>query len=276
MKSEANLFFIPAIHVSHVLRISADKIKTVENRETITIENEILGLVKFSDVLGLKTVSDKSNLQNPDFKTNSDYHQIIVLNHANKKIGFIVDEIMDEHQILIKELGKQLKSVRNISGVTILGTGEIVPVVNVAGLMKSSLNAVKTSSKKDDSESLKKIYKILVTEDSITSRTLIKDILENAGYSVETAVDGLDGYTKALIGQFDLIVSDVDMPRMNGFELTTKIRNHKKLGELPIVLVTALDSREDREHGIDVGANAYIIKNSFDQSNLLEVVQKLL
>ena len=77
-------------------------------------------------------------------------------------------------------------------------------------------------------------------------------------------------------GEFDLVVSDVDMPRMNGFDLTAKIRGDKKLGELPMVLVTALESREDREHGIDVGANAYIIKSSFDQSNLLEIVRRLI
>jgi two-component system chemotaxis sensor kinase CheA len=115
-----------------------------------------------------------------------------------------------------------------------------------------------------------------VTDDSITSRTLIKNILETAGYDVITAVDGVDAVTKALAGEFDLIVSDVDMPRMNGFELTAKIRKDKKLSEVPVVLVTALESREDREHGIDVGANAYIVKSSFDQSNLLEVIKKLL
>jgi len=118
--------------------------------------------------------------------------------------------------------------------------------------------------------------KILVIDDSITSRTLIKNIVESAGYIVETAVDGIDAYTKALIGEFDLIVSDIDMPRMNGFELTAKIRKDKKLSELPVVLVTALETREDREHGIDVGANAYIVKSSFDQSDLLEVIKRLL
>ena len=120
------------------------------------------------------------------------------------------------------------------------------------------------------------VKRILVTEDSITSRTLIKEILESAGYYVDTAVDGLDGYIKAQAGNYDLFVSDVDMPRMNGFELTAKIRNDKKLSELPVILVTALGSKEDQEHGIDVGANAYIIKSSFEQSNLLETVNKLI
>jgi two-component system chemotaxis sensor kinase CheA len=93
---------------------------------------------------------------------------------------------------------------------------------------------------------------------------------------VETAVDGVDAFTKIRSGDFGLVVSDIEMPRMNGFDLTTKIRAEKKLAEIPVVLVTALDSREDRERGIDVGANAYIVKSSFDQSNLLDVVQRLI
>jgi two-component system chemotaxis sensor kinase CheA len=130
-------------------------------------------------------------------------------------------------------------------------------------------------SKEKETETAKR-YKILVIDDSITSRTLIKSIVETAGYQVEMAVDGVDAFTKAVVGEFDLIVSDVDMPRMNGFELTAKIRKDNKLSELPVVLVTALESSGDREHGIDVGANAYIVKSSFDQSNLLEVIKKLL
>ena len=115
-----------------------------------------------------------------------------------------------------------------------------------------------------------------MVEDSVTARTLLKSILETAGYEVKTAVDGIDAYTLLRVEDFRLVVSDVDMPRMNGFELTTKIRSDKKLADLPVVLVTALDSREDRERGIDVGANAYIVKSSFDQSNLLEVIKRLI
>jgi len=115
-----------------------------------------------------------------------------------------------------------------------------------------------------------------VADDSITARTLLRSILETAGYRVTTAVDGADAFAQARDGNFDLVVSDVDMPRMSGFELTEKIRSNKKLGELPVVLVTALESREDRERGVDAGANAYIVKSSFDRSNLLEVVRRLI
>jgi two-component system chemotaxis sensor kinase CheA len=93
---------------------------------------------------------------------------------------------------------------------------------------------------------------------------------------VVTAVDGLDGFTRLRSGTFELVVSDVDMPRMTGFDLTAKIRSDPKLAELPVVLVTALESREDRERGIEVGANAYIVKQSFDQSNLLEAIRRLI
>ena len=93
---------------------------------------------------------------------------------------------------------------------------------------------------------------------------------------MKTAVDGLDAFALLKAAPFDLVISDVDMPRMNGFELTAKIRSDKMLSGLPVVLVTALDSRADRERGIDVGASAYIVKSSFDQSNLLEVIKRLI
>jgi two-component system chemotaxis sensor kinase CheA len=96
------------------------------------------------------------------------------------------------------------------------------------------------------------------------------------GYDVVTAVDGLDALNKLKGAEFDIVVSDVDMPRMNGFDLTARIRADRKLGGLPVVLVTALESREDRERGIDAGANAYIVKSSFDQGNLLEVIKRFM
>ena len=105
---------------------------------------------------------------------------------------------------------------------------------------------------------------------------MFKHILESAGYNGVAAVDGIDALTTLRGGRFDLVVSDVEMPRMDGFDLTAKVRADKQLAELPIVLVTALETRDHRERGIDAGANAYIIKSSFDQSNLLEVIGRLI
>jgi two-component system chemotaxis sensor kinase CheA len=113
-------------------------------------------------------------------------------------------------------------------------------------------------------------------EDSITARSLLKNILEAAGYRVATAVDGVDAWSVLKLEKFQLVVSDVEMPQMNGFDLTARIRADRDLAELPVLLLTALDSREDRERGIDVGANAYIVKGDFDQDRLLEVVARLM
>ena len=268
---------IPTVNVERAVRVNREEIKTVENRETIMLDGKILKIVNLENVLGLSgRRKNKSNIQ-VDKMAQPIFIQLLILIYANERIAFIVDEIFDELQILVKELGKQLSRVRNVSGATVLGSGKVVPVLNITDLMRSAnrTDTSKKESEEKETEAAKK-YKILVIDDSITARTLIKNIVESAGYIVETAFDGVDAFTKALIGEFDLIVSDIDMPRMNGFELTTKIRKDKKLCELPIVLVTALESREDREHGIDVGANAYIVKSSFDQSNLLEVIKKLL
>jgi two-component system, chemotaxis family, sensor kinase CheA len=117
---------------------------------------------------------------------------------------------------------------------------------------------------------------ILIVEDSLTARTLLKNILEASGYIVKTAIDGEDGYNQIKSHAFDAVVSDVEMPRMNGFELTKKIRADQSRSETPVILVTNLDSRVDRERGIDAGADAYIVKSSFDRSNLLDVIERLI
>jgi two-component system chemotaxis sensor kinase CheA len=277
VRTAEHFFMIPTGNVERALRMSSEEIKTVENRETILIDQETVWVTKLGDVLGLPKRTKPLPSQKSETPSFPHFVQIVVLTQGTYRIGFQVDSIVDEHQILVKTLGRQLQSVRNISGAAVLGSGTIVPVINVSDLMKSALDFVSMKrTAQNEIQAEVKSYKVLVTDDSITSRTLIKNILETAGYDVTTAVDGVDAATKALVGEFDLIVSDVDMPRMNGFELTAKLRKDKHLSEVPVVLVTALESREDREHGIDVGANAYIVKSSFDQSNLLEVIKKLL
>jgi two-component system, chemotaxis family, sensor kinase CheA len=202
----------------------------------------------------------------------------VVLSSGVERIAFVVDEVVDEQEVLVKTLGKQLARVRNVAGATILGTGKVVPILNAADLMRSAVRAsadwMPAAAGTGDLAEQRKA--VLVAEDSITSRILLRNILEAAGYQVETAVDGIDAFTKLRGGEFDLVVSDVEMPRLDGFGLTARVRADSKLADLPVVLVTALDSREDRERGIDVGANAYIVKGNFDQSNLLSVIERLI
>lgn len=275
VRAGEQVFVLPTINVERVLRVSPREIKTVENRETLQLDGHILSAVRLGDALGLPVQKKgSSSVRIP--ATTANYVPVVVLAFADKSIAFLVDEVLDEHQVLVKGLGKQLRRVRNIAGATVLGTGQVVPVLNVPDLMKSAVRTAGAARAAAIEKSHERTGSILVAEDSITSRTLIKNILETAGYRVATAVDGADAFTQVRSGEFDLVVSDVDMPRMSGFELTAKICADKKLGELPVVLVTALESREDRERGIEVGANAYIVKSSFDQSNLLEVIRRLL
>ena len=191
-------------------------------------------------------------------------------------MAFAVDAIVDEREVLVKRLQRPLSRVRNISGATVLGSGEVAPILNVQDLLKSarrSIGSVRATPAPTPAAAQAK--RVLVAEDSITSRMLLKGILESAGYDVKTAVDGMDAFTSLRSERFDVLVSDVEMPRLNGFDLTARVRADRNLAELPVILVTALESREDRERGIDVGASAYLVKSDLDQSNLLEALRRL-
>lgn len=264
-----NLFVLPTSNVERVLRVRKADIKTVENRETIVLDDQVVALARTVEIL---------ELPRPPQDEPSAHCLVVVLTHGQQRIAFLIDEVLNEQEVLVKRLGKQLTRVRNVVGATVLGTGQVVPILNVPDLIESAVagSGVRARPAAAAPQASAKKQSVLVAEDSITSRILIKNILETAGYRVETAVDGVDGLTKLRSGDFDLVVSDVEMPRMDGFGLTAQVRADKKLGELPVILVTALDSREDRERGVDAGANAYIVKSTFDQSNLLEVVRRLI
>jgi two-component system chemotaxis sensor kinase CheA len=259
-------FVAPTRSVVRVARLRAEDVKTMEGRETVTLDGRVMAFARLARVLGVP--------DDPEAAAAAAF-PVAVLNGAEQPVAFRVDEVLEEREVLVKPLGAQLESVRHVAGASVLGNGRVVPVLHVPDLLASAADGAGAGAARTDSR-IEQRKSVLLAEDSITSRILLKGILESAGYRVETAADGVDAFTALRSGSFDLVVSDVDMPRLNGFGLTARIRADKKLADLPVVLVTALESREDREQGIDVGANAYIVKSSFDQSNLLEVVQRLL
>jgi two-component system, chemotaxis family, sensor kinase CheA len=260
------IFVLPATHVDRALRLKRGEIGTVQNKEAINLDGSALALETLASILRL-----------PAREPLPEQLQAVVISQARQRVALVVDEVVGEQEVLLKSLGPQLLRVRNIAGATVLGSGKVAPILNVADLVKSASGAGGGTHRAPAAVPPPAAtgQNVLVVDDSITSRTLLKNILESAGYHVATAVDGVDAFTRLKSEAFDVVVSDVDMPRMNGFELTGRIRSDQELRELPVVLVTALASREDRERGIDVGASAYIVKSSFDQSNLLEVVKRL-
>ncbi|MDD5167534.1 MAG: response regulator [Syntrophales bacterium] len=264
------IFVIPTMNVERVLMAKKEELKTVENREAIRLDGRLVSVVRLADVLGLVQDKEPAEESRPLF--------LLILEAAGERLAFSVDEIVDEQEVLIKGLGKQLRRVPNIAGACILGTGRVAPILNVQDLMKSAILGAAagnvSAAMVTDSEARGR--SILVVEDSITARTLLRNILETAGYEVKTAVDGVDAFTYLQVEMVDLIVSDVQMPRMDGFELTQKIRANKRLADLPVILVTSMESPEDRKRGIDAGADAYMVKSSFDQDNLLEMIRRLI
>jgi two-component system, chemotaxis family, sensor kinase CheA len=291
VQSGGRFFVLPTTHVERVVSVRPGEIKTVGGRETFMLDGEAVSLARLADSLGLpatpgpaKTSAHERNGNARSAETRaSAMTPAVVLRAGDRRIAFIVDAIIDEQEVLVKSLGPQLVHVPNVSGATVLGNGKVVPILNVVDLLRSSpraaLDAEELGSKapvgRQHAAEAKK-NSILVAEDSITSRTLLKNILEAAGYSVKTAIDGADALAELRTTTYDLLVSDVEMPRMNGFDLVARVRSDETLKDLPVVLVTSLESREDRERGAEVGANAYLVKRGFDQASLLEVIRRLI
>ena len=264
-------FVIPTAHVESIKRVKKADVRRAGNVRTIQIADRAVSLVDLEQVLGLPARPATGQ---------DDCLEAVILGAGDLRIAFVVEAVHGEQKVLMKSLGKPLLRVRNVTGATLLGAGRPVVILNPAGLLKSAVNvaaqAEKTPAPALEMPAPRRRASILVADDSVTSRLLIRNILESAGYTVTTAMDGVDAITTLRSREFDLVVSDVEMPRLDGYGLTAKIRADRQLAQLPVILVTALSSRESQERGMEAGANAYIVKTSFDQSNLLEAVHRLL
>jgi two-component system chemotaxis sensor kinase CheA len=267
VKVGEQVFALPLSTVERMLRVDRDSIGRIEGKEAIIYEDRPVGLVWLEDLLEL-----------PLSPRDVDRLTIVIISVAEKRLGLIVDELVGEQEIVIKNLGKQLLKVSGIAGATVLGTGQVILVLHTADLIRL---AAQTGPRRAvvpaaDLSKTTRQRTILVVDDSITTRTLEKNILEAAGYRVKLATNGQEAL--AAVGSDsapDLIVSDINMPRLDGFELTSRLKRDKRYTDIPIILVTSLDSPADKARGIEVGADAYIVKSSFDQGNLLETIEQL-
>jgi two-component system chemotaxis sensor kinase CheA len=283
VQASGQSFLLPAEAVERAIRVANDAIESVEGREVIRWNGHPISVARLSDLLGLPqvrelAVSGQRSAVSKDRSQTSDpqpLHLCVMVRSGDERVGLLVEEILGDREVLVKELKPPLVRVKNVAAAGLLGTGQVVLILRPADLLKSIRGVSRPPAAAAAPEEEKPQRVILVVDDSITTRTMEKNLLEAAGYQVRVAVDGVEAWTLLKSEEFDLVVSDVDMPRMDGFELTNRVRADQKLAELPVVLVTALESREDKERGIAVGANAYIIKSSFDQSNLLEIIRRL-
>lgn len=264
-------YAIPASAIKSAVLVKPTDIFYKEGRQTMLVEGVPVFLARLDNLLELpkakqETVSKKDKLT------------VLVLQTEDTNIGFIVDGLLGDQEILHKNLEPPLVRVRNVAGVTTLGSGEVCLILNVGDLIKTAHMtcgmALRSSYQKKEIQIQKK--EILVVDDSVTTRILERNILRAAGYNVTVAVNGLDALTKLSTQPFDLIVSDVEMPDISGYELTSRIKKDDILSKIPVVLVTSLASELDRQKGMSAGASAYITKGSFDQEELLGTIRRLL
>lgn len=266
VKLGEHCFAIPTTTVEETLRIDAERIKTVEKKEVIILREHPLPLARLGQILRL---GEKREVKEGERTA------IVVINFAGIRIGFVVDDLVGEQQVVIKTLGSYLKKIENVAGATILGSGDVVIILNVPDLTNAargiSYQPVELVPKVEERPS-----RILVVEDALTTRELEKHILEVASYEVDVAIDGLDALEKVRRKDYDLLVVDVQMPRLDGFELTKRLKKDKRYRDVPIVIVTTMEKEEDKRKGIEVGADAYIVKSAFNQASFLDTIERLI
>ncbi|MBN1219699.1 MAG: hybrid sensor histidine kinase/response regulator [Anaerolineae bacterium] len=267
VKAGEQTFALPLTSVERMLQIKAGDVASVEGKEAITYQGKPIAVAWLADLLEL-----------PPHPCQAEHLTVVIVAVAEKRLGLIVDDLVGEQEVVIKNLGRQLAKVGGIAGATLLGSGEVILVLHVADLIKLAARTRSRSSYATDVEHKEADQRktILVVDDSITTRTLEKNILEAVGYEVKLATDGREALgVLATDGLPHLIVSDITMPRLDGFELTSRIKNDERYADIPVILVTSLDSPADKARGIEVGADAYIVKSSFDQGNLLDTIEQL-
>jgi two-component system chemotaxis sensor kinase CheA len=262
-------YALPIEFVQGIVRVTTSQLYTVESRQTFVLDDEAITLARLGQLLELN--GSEQDSAPPSSAV------VVVLTVGGEKVGLLVDALLDEQEVVLKPLGPMLRRVRNVSGVTILGAGEVCMVLNPNDLLRSSqrMRTAPMLEQSDEESTLEQRKVVLLAEDSITTRTQEKRILESAGYEVVTAVDGADAFSKLATRTFDAVISDVQMPNMDGLQLASKIRENSRYQELPIILVTSLASDEDKRRGVEVGANAYITKGTFEQKVLLDTLRRL-
>ena len=267
VRANRRALVLPVSSVERVARVPAGGLRVVGNRETVTLQDRPIPVTRLADALELPA---------EEVPPSGSHLLLVVVAQRDERVAFVVDEISHDEEVLVKPLAPPLRRVRNVAGATLLASGALVPVLNPADLLRTARRTRSgPASPAADARPARGPLSVLVTDDSVTSRMLIKGILEAAGHRVTTTVDGVQALEALRAGSFDLVVSDVEMPRMNGFDLTARIRAERRLADLPVVLVTALASPRDRERGVEVGASAYIVKSEFDQGNLLEIIRRI-
>ncbi|MDB4987570.1 MAG: hybrid sensor histidine kinase/response regulator [Myxococcaceae bacterium] len=259
-------YAIPTSHVVRVLRFKAEQVLRIGGRALIRAESELVPLTSLAQLLGLPDVRRAANEQ----------AQALVVSSAGRSVALVTHELVGERETIVQTLPPRVAASQYVSGATVLSLGQVALVLNGSELGRSAIANAARPERSVFAELKASKRRVLVVDDSITTRALVKSIVEEGGYDVTAARDGVEALRLLQAQRFDLVVSDVQMPNMDGFALTEQIRGAPKLARLPVVLVTSLEAESDRLRGLEAGANAYLGKSAFDHRVLLDVIGGLL
>ncbi|MEK7474559.1 MAG: response regulator [Candidatus Coatesbacteria bacterium] len=269
VSSGGGVFAVPNSGVRRLLRAGPGDLGSVGGRDVVFLADGPVPVVPLAAVLGLPA----RDPARPGGRL-----PVAVLASGEERMAFAVEEFVAEAEVVVKGLGRRLKRVRGMAGATVLPDGRVAMILSVGELLRAAAAAAPAASlasaPRETAAPARK--RLLVVDDSITTRTLVRSILDAAGYEVTAAADGAEAWMVLQEAGSDLVVADVEMPRLDGVALTQAIRASKRFRDLPVVLVTAMESEADRSRGLEAGADAYLLKSAFDQARLLETIGQLL
>jgi len=262
-------YAIPLSRIDRTLRLDTSQVESLEGRQYFTFGTQHVGLVFASQVLGCTGSVE-----------NSDFLPVIVLGERLQRFGLVVDRFIGERNLVVHTLDPRLGKIQDISAASLLENGDPCLIIDVDDLLRSidilitggRLNRIHDKQDRPDVRS----KRILVVDDSITVREVERNMLITRGYQVDVAVDGMDGWNAVRMDDYDLVISDIDMPRMNGFEFVRLIKQDERLSRIPIMIVSYKDREEDRQLGLEAGADYYLTKGSFHDETLIEAVLDLI
>jgi chemotaxis protein histidine kinase CheA len=258
------IFALPDNYIGEIIKVKAADVIEVMDRRAVNIREQLIPLEELHVILGLP----------PKSMIKRDELLLLVVKVGAERLGLIVESIIDEEDMVIKSLPRHMENNMLVSGVIITGRDDVVNVLNVPAVFLAA-KETKSTLGREVADEVERQIRVLVVDDSINTREIEKSILEAYGYMVTMAGDGVEALEKARQSRFDIVISDVEMPRMDGFTLTETLRNEEGYKDTPIVLLTSRDKDEDKRRGIRVGANAYILKGDFEQSNLISTIESL-
>jgi two-component system sensor histidine kinase and response regulator WspE len=262
-------YAFPLARIDRVLRVGTDAITAVQGRLQCEVDGESTGLVDGAALLGVgETVRGAAT-------------SVVVLGDDHGKVGLVVERFLGEQDLVVRTLDPRLGKIPHVAAAAILDDGSPALIIDVedtlATLRKQlgdgSLSGIGTAEASEGPRRATK--RILIAEDSITVREVERQLLLRLGYDVAVAVDGMDAWNQLRAGRFDMLVTDIDMPRMNGIELVRLVRADGRFAHLPIAVVSYKDREEDRRAGLDAGANAYLTKGSFHDQSFTATVTEL-